>query len=228
MGRGVGNREDSMEGDFRQSDQADMDEAGSMSPDMEKESGFARELLGYIKILVAAFVLCWILTRVVFVNAYIPSSSMENTIMTGSRVLGIRLAYRFSDPSRGDIVIFHYPVDEDTLYIKRVIGLPGETVTISDGLIYIDGIQLNEDYLPEEWYADNDGYTFTVPEGCYFMMGDNRNVSIDSRFWADEALAEGVASTPEEAESYTYVKKEKIVAKAFVVYWPVSEVSIIW
>ena len=149
--------------------------------------------------------------------------------MTHSRVIGSRLSYLSSDPQRGDIVIFKYPVDEDILYIKRVIGLPGETVEIRDGKIYINGSQeaLEEDYLPEEWTYCNDGYYFQVPEGSYLMLGDNRNVSLDARFWSEEALKAGMASTSEEALSYTYVAKDKILAKAFLVYWPLSDIKLL-
>lgn len=188
-----------------------------------EKSRLKREIFSEIRLLVIVFLVCLFLTKVVFVNAVIPSSSMENTIMTSSRVIGNRLSYISSDPKRGDIVVFHYPVDPDTLYIKRVIGLPGETVTIEDGNVYIDGELLEEDYLPEEWVVGNDGYTFEVPEDCYLMLGDNRNVSVDARYWAQEAIDEGLADTEEEAEEYTYVEKDEIVAKALFVYWPLTE-----
>lgn len=193
-----------------------------------KKARIRREIFSYIKILVCTFLACLILTKVVFVNAYIPSSSMEDTIMTDSRVIGVRLAYDFGDPERGDIVVFHYPVDEDTLYIKRIIGLPGETIRIEDATVYIDGVALEEDYLPEEWVSGNDGLVYEVPDGYYFMMGDNRNVSIDSRFWAQKAIEEGLADTEEEAEQYTFVARDKIVAKAWFVYWPFSDFKFVW
>ena len=111
---------------------------------------------------------------------------MEKTIMTGDRVLGTRFAYWFSAPKRGDIVVFRYPVDEakgkKTKFIKRIIGLPGETVTISDGVVYIDGEPIEEDYIAELTRNKLDFIgPQTVPEGCVFVMGDNRNMSNDSR-----------------------------------------------
>ncbi len=197
----------------------------------EEEENFSltKEIFSYIKLIIGAILIAFLLTHFVIVNAIIPSGSMENTIMTHSRVIGSRLSYLSSDPQRGDIVIFKYPVDEDILYIKRVIGLPGETVEIRDGKIYINGSQeaLEEDYLPEEWTYCNDGYYFQVPEGSYLMLGDNRNVSLDARFWSEEALKAGMASTSEEALSYTYVAKDKILAKAFLVYWPLSDIKLL-
>ncbi len=195
----------------------------------EEEFSLAKEIFSYIKLIVAAIIIAFLLTHFVIVNAIIPSGSMENTIMTHSRVIGSRLSYLSAGPQRGDIVIFKYPVDEDVLYIKRVIGLPGETVEIKDGKIYINGSEepLQEDYLPEEWTDYNDGYSFQVPEDSYLMLGDNRNVSLDARFWSEEAVKAGKASTSEEALSYTYVAEDKILAKAFLVYWPLSDIKLL-
>ena len=115
--------------------------------------------------------------------------------------MGLRLYYNFKEPERGDIVIFKYPDDESVDYLKRIIGLPGETVEIISGKVYINGELLDEPYLSEEPTGDFGPYQ--VPEGSYFMMGDNRAVSKDSRYWHN-----------------TYVSKDKIIAKAFVMYWP--------
>ena len=142
----------------------------------------------------------------------VPSGSMETTIMTKDRMLGNRLAYKTGDIKRGDIVIFKFPDDESQLFVKRVIGLPGDKVVIKEGKIYINDSEepLEEDYLPEEWTVGNDASNlpdgkneYNVPEGSYFLMGDNRNISNDARYWNN-----------------TYVKKEKIIAKAMCVYFP--------
>ena len=95
-----------------------------------EKSSFVKELLQWVAIFADKFLI---------VNAQIPSGSMENTIMPGDRIIGNRLAYTFSDPQRFDIIIFRYPDDESQLFIKRIIGLPGETVEIIDGRIYING-----------------------------------------------------------------------------------------
>ena len=175
-----------------------------------------KEVVSWIRMFVIVIAVVFVLTQFVIINVRVQSGSMENTIMTKDRLIGFRFSFWFDEPQRGDIILFSYPVDEKQTYIKRVIGLPGETVEIRDGKIYIDGSSepLEEDYLKETWTWENDGYTFNVPEGCYFVLGDNRNDSEDGRFWAQIALNEGKASTAEEAEQYSYVKKDEIKGKA--------------
>ena len=190
----------------------------------QEDSAFksvGREIFGWVKTVIIVVVIPMLLTRFVIISAKVPSGSMENTIMTGDRLIGARFLYWFDDPERGDIVLFQYPVDPDILYIKRCIGLPGETVELRNGKIYINGSEtpLEEDYLKEEWTVKNDGLVFHVPDDCYLMLGDNRNNSSDSRYWAYEALMEGVASTDEEAEKYAYVKRSQIRAKAVFKYF---------
>ena len=165
----------------------------------EKKGDMRKEVVSWVRMFVIVIAVVFVLTQFVIINVRVPSGSMENTIMTKDRLIGFRFSYWFDEPQRGDIILFSYPVDEKQTYIKRVIGLPGETVEIRDGKIYIDGSSepLEEDYLKETWTWENDGYTFKVPEGCYFVLGDNRNDSEDGRFWAQIALNEGKASTPE-------------------------------
>ena len=188
------------------------------------EFNLKSEILGWVEVIVIAVVLALVIDSFIIINATIPSGSMEKTIMTGDRVLGLRFVYWFNDPKRGDIVVFKYPVDEalgeNTKYIKRVIGLPGETVEIRDGAVYIDGEELKEDYINGTWKVRNDGITFKVPEGEYLMLGDNRNNSSDARYWPEIAIREGVAKTVEEAISFAYVPKKKILGKAYFCYWP--------
>lgn len=175
-----------------------------------------KELLSWLLMVVIMLAAIWFTTRFIIVNARIPSGSMENTIMTGDRLIGTRFTYWFHGPQRGDIALFKWPVDPKTIYIKRVIGLPGDTVTIKQGKVYINDSKepLNEDYLKEEWVEANDGLTYHVPKDSYFMMGDNRNDSQDSRYWAEVALEDGVAKTEKEAEKYTFVKKDAFIGKA--------------
>ena len=169
-----------------------------------------REILGWVQILVIAGVIAFVLNTFIIANSTVPTGSMENTIMAHSRVLGSRLTYKFSEPERGDIAIFIYPDDKaegkKTYYVKRIIGLPGETVDIVDGKIYIDGSDtpIDEPYLhePMDMYG-KDHLHYEVPEGHYFMLGDNRNNSNDARFW-----------------EHKYVPKEDLVAKVYLEYFP--------
>ena len=161
-------------------------------------------IIEYLSCAVAVWVVMAILFCFILIHAYFPSESMESTLMTGDRVIGNRLAYKFgNDPERFDVVIFYAPDEENTLYVKRVIGLPDETVTIKDGKVYINGdsTPLDDSFVNEEM-DEEDEMTFHVPEGCYFMMGDNRNHSYDSRRWDNP-----------------YVNKDKIVAKVCFRYW---------
>ncbi len=142
-----------------------------------------KELWEYVKMILFVVIVVLIVDNFLLINAVIPSESMEETIMTGDRIFGNRLAYLFEEPERFDIVIFKYPDDESQRFIKRVIGLPGETVEIREGKVYIDGSEtpLDDSFTPETPVGDYGPYT--VPEGCYFMLGDNRNNSKDSRMW---------------------------------------------
>ena len=201
----------------------------------KKENSIVKEILSWIEVIVVAVVLAWFLTSFIIVNATVPSGSMQNTIEPGDRLFGLRLTYLFKEPERGDIVVFHYPVDEAlgkrTNYIKRIIGLPGETVTIRQGKIYINDSEtpLDEPYLKETWIVRNDGYVFEVPEGCYLMLGDNRNNSSDARYWAQKAIEEftkaGKTITAEEAWDLSFVRKKQILGKAYVRYWPLNTIS---
>ena len=167
---------------------------------MEKKK-VKSEIVEWIVTIAAAVLVALFINNFIIVNATVPSSSMEKTIMTDDRVIGLRLAYKNNDPERGDIIIFKFPDDEKILYIKRVIGMPGDTVEIHDGGVYIDGKILDEPYLETETQGEFGPYT--VPEGHYFMLGDNRNNSADSRYWTN-----------------TYLEREKIVGKAVLRYWP--------
>lgn len=172
-----------------------------------KPSNWKTELVEWIKILAAAAAIAIFLNSCIIANNRVPSSSMEQTIMTGDRLMGFRLAYRFGgEPERGDIVIFKHkaePGRDKTRLVKRIIGLPGETVDIRDGGVYINesDIPLEEPYLPEKMESEN--YHFEVPDGCYLMLGDNRNDSADARGWGDP-----------------YVPERDILAKVLFRYYP--------
>lgn len=176
----------------------------------EEPVNWIKEIASLIGTMVMAAAVVFLLKEFIIINAYIPTSSMENTIQPGDRVIGNRLAYLVREPVRGDIVIFKYPDDETQLFVKRVIGLPGEKVTVEEAKVYVNGKLLEEDYLKEEWTLGNGPYTFEIPEGSYLVLGDNRNNSKDARYW-DE----------------TYVAEDKILGEAVFRYWPFDSIGML-
>ncbi|MDO8682230.1 MAG: signal peptidase I [Armatimonadota bacterium] len=131
-------------------------------------------------------------------------SCMEPNLRTGERLLGSKLAYKLRSPARGDIVVFKCPQDRSQIYIKRVIGLPGELVEIRDGVVSINGKRLSEPYLT---HIPHGSYRAGVVKNDYlFVMGDYRDCSNDSRFWGQLPVSD-------------------IQAKAWVRYWPLQRAS---
>ena len=167
------------------------------------------EIKDYIFIILAVVL---IRTNIV-TPAIVDGGSMDNTLENGQLVLINKFIYRFNDINRFDIVVINNDADSDKI-IKRVIGLPGDKVVIRDAKIYINDSKtpLEEPYLPEEWTEMNgstEELEYNVPEGCYFVMGDNRNSSNDARYWIN-----------------TYVKRDKIIAKAEFKYWSKGSIDI--
>lgn len=165
----------------------------------------AKEICSYLIIVAAAAFIAVAINKFVIINAHIPSTSMVPTLNVDDRLIGFRLAYLFSEPKRGDVVIFEHSFSEgsekETL-VKRIIGIPGDKIRIDDGGVFINGERLSEDYLAAPMNVLS-ASEFTVPENSYFMMGDNRNVSYDSRMWAN-----------------TYVTRDEIIARALFKYYP--------
>ena len=160
-----------------------------------------KEIFAWIFTIALAIVAAKLINNYVIIKAEVPTGSMEHTIEVNDCILGFQLAYLFSSPERGDILIFPYPDNPEVTYVKRVIGLPGETVEIKAGAVYINGEPIAEPYLKEEMRGEYGPYV--VPEDCYFMLGDNRNSSQDSRKWSN-----------------TFLKKEDIMAKVLFRYSP--------
>lgn len=181
-----------------------------------------KEVWSYIYIFVIALLIALFINNVILVNANVPTGSMENTIMAESRIIGNRLSYIFSEPERGDIVVFENPLDESENYVKRIIGMPGETIEVYNGKIYIykDGEfvsgPLEEPYLKEEWVNRSNGYVFNIPEDSYLMFGDNRNHSSDARHWSEIVAANPSMYTD---PNIIYVKEDKILGKVLFTYW---------
>ena len=170
---------------------------------MTKNQAF-RELLEWAKYIIGAIAFAFIFNNTVIVNANVVSGSMESTIMTDSRIFGSRLTYAFGDPDRFDIIVFKFPDDETRPpYVKRIIGLPNEKVEIKDGKVYINDSDapLDDSFINEKT-TGNYG-PFFVPEDSYFVLGDNRNHSFDSKDWMNK-----------------YVTKDKILGKVIVEYFP--------
>jgi signal peptidase I len=133
--------------------------------------------------------------------------SMQPNLHTNERLVVEKLSYHFHGPRRGDVVVLHDPTDGSSeLLIKRVIGLPGERVTIADGRVFIDGVALEEPYLNQP--TDSSGRSWLVPPLHVFVMGDNRGASRDSRVFGPVPL-------------------EKIVGRALVRYWPLNQAAIV-
>lgn len=131
--------------------------------------------------------------------------SMNPTLQHGEYVLVSRLTYRTGAPQRGDIIVFSFPIDQKQDLIKRVIGLPGETITISNNEVLVNGVRLEEPYIAQPPVYSGE---WTVPEGQLFVLGDNRNDSKDSHQW-------------------NYLPMENIIGKALLIYWPPAEWKLI-
>lgn len=166
-----------------------------------------------IIILVAIF-LTWGIRNFVMEPFMVPSGSMQDTIEIGDRVFSEKLTYRFSDMKQGDVVTFADPADASQMLIKRVIARGGQTVDLTDGVVHVDGVALDEPYtegkpsnpLPTTLPGVDIVYPYTVPAGCLWVMGDNRTNSADSRYFG---------AIPESSVS----------GHAFFIYWPFGHVG---
>lgn len=159
-----------------------------------------KEFISWVIIFGIALILALIINRLVIFKVEVPTGSMERAIMTGDKVFTFRLSYLFNEPKRGDIVVFPFPDNEEDDYIKRIIGVGGDKIEIKDGELYINDDMVEEDYILEPMRKEDFGPIW-VPDGTYFMMGDNRNISLDSRAWDNK-----------------FVEKAKIKGKAIFKY----------
>lgn len=159
----------------------------------------------WIPTLFWALVLALVLRTYAVATFYIPSGSMEDTLLKRDLLIADKLSYKVlkRDPQRGDIMIFQYPNNRRIDYIKRVVGLPGETIEVRDGVVHLNGEPLDEQYIKEQPRLTFG--PFTVPEDEYFMMGDNRNHSQDSRVWGT-------------------VPRNYFEGRALFIFWPVPRI----
>ncbi len=162
---------------------------------------FARELLETLLITGLLFLSINLFTSRIRVEG----SSMEPTLHNGEFVVVNRVAYRWQDLRRGDIIVFHYPLDPERRFIKRVIGLPGDTVEIRDGQVWVNGEPLQESYISA---GARDEGVWKVEPGRVFVMGDNRNNSSDSRAWGTLAM-------------------QDVIGRAVLIYWPPDQLAFI-
>ena len=173
----------------------------------KQEVSKLKEAISFMTPIVIALIVAILLKTFIFANAVVPTGSMINTILEGDRIIASRLAYINEDPKRYDVIIFHYPDDESQLFVKRIIGMPGETINIKNGIVYITDANGNTAEARSDFVTNcvptGDFGPYTVPLGSYFVMGDNRNDSWDARYWKKKN-----------------VEKKKIIGKVKFRYFP--------
>lgn len=184
----------------------------SYDSEEERESSILRELGGWILYILIIIGLTYLIITFVGQRTRVSGSSMETTLHNGDNLIVDKLSYRFRDPKRYDIIVFPYKYEENTYYIKRIIGMPGETLQIKDGYVYIDGEQLTSDIYGNELIEDPQTAEepVTLGEDEYFVMGDNRNHSMDSR-----------------DPSVGVLKKSALMGRAWVRIYPFNNVGVI-
>lgn len=173
-----------------------------------------KEVVNTLLYIVAVVCLTWFIITFIGQRTEVSGGSMEATLDDGDNLIVDKLTYRFRDPERFDIIVFPFQYQEETYYIKRIIGLPGETVQIDEsGTIYINGEVLKESYGKEVIKPENIGLAaepVTLGEDEYFVMGDNRNSSSDSR-----------------TQIVGNIKRDKIIGRAWLRIWPLEKFGIL-
>ena len=177
----------------------------------KKECNILKEILSWIIYIVVVIALTYIVITYVGQRTEVKGESMMCTLQDGDNLIVDKISYRFRDPKRYDIIVFPFEYEEDTYYIKRIIGLPGETVSIRDGCVYINGELLEDENYGREVMEEIDGLLYQMDDVKlgdeeYFVLGDNRNNSTDSR-----------------DPSVGTLTKEELVGRAWIRIWPFSE-----
>lgn len=170
-----------------------------------------KELAGWLLYIVLIIAFTWFVVTFVGQRTEVSGSSMETTLSDKDQLIVDKMTYRFRDPKRYDIVVFPYQYQDNTYYIKRIIGLPGETVQILSGMVYIDGMRLDEHYGNE--IMENPGIAeepLILGEDEYFVLGDNRNNSSDSR-----------------ASDVGLIHRKDLIGRAWIRVWPLSQIGVI-
>ncbi len=170
-------------------------------------SRIAEEVVAWLKTLASAAVYATLIVTFGFQVARVEGQSMAPTLADQDRLIVNKLAYRLGDPQVGDIVMLYYPINPEKSFVKRVIAEEGDQIRIVDGRVYRNDVPINDDYVPAEYRSHDDWGPDVVPEGYYFVMGDHRNNSSDSRHWK-------------------YVPKKYIIGKVQLRWWPLPEARI--
>ncbi len=165
------------------------------------------ELLAWFKTLASAAVYATLIVTFGFQVARVEGLSMAPTLEDQDRLIVNKLTYRLGEPRRGDIVMLYYPVNPDKSFVKRVIGEEGDRVQILDGQVFVNDVPLPDDYVPAEFRSHDNWGSEVIPEGYYFVMGDHRNNSSDSRHWG-------------------MVPKKYIIGKVQLRWWPIPTARI--
>jgi signal peptidase I len=166
----------------------------------EKRSGFMRFVIDVVETLILSIVL-FAAINAVSARIRVDGASMEPTLQSGEFVIVNKLAYLFGEPTTGDVIVFHFPRDQDQEYIKRIIGMPGDRVEIKNGEVYVNDRVLDEDYIAASPVYED---ILDVPGDSLIVLGDNRNNSSDSHNWGPVPL-------------------DYVIGKATFVYWPPTE-----
>jgi len=163
--------------------------------------GWWDEFMAWVRVFASAAVYATLIVTFLFQVARVDGQSMAPTLEDRDRLIVNKLAYRIGEPQRGDIVMLYYPLDPDKSYVKRVIAEEGDMVRVVDGQVFVNDVPLPDDQIPPEYRSHDEWGPQVIPEGYYFVMGDHRNNSSDSRHWG-------------------FVPKKYIIGRVQVRWWP--------
>ena len=169
---------------------------------MQRLNAWKDELVAWFKTLASAAVYATLIVTFGFQVARVEGQRMAPTLADQDRLIVNKLAYRIGEPRRGDIVMLYYPINPDKSFVKRVIAEEGDTIRIVDGRVFVNDVPMRDDFVPAEFRSHDDWGPKVVDEGYYFVMGDHRNNSSDSRHWG-------------------FVPKKYIIGKVQLRWWPI-------
>jgi signal peptidase I len=182
-------------------------EPAGRAPAVSRLRMIGDELVAWGKTLASAAVYATLIVTFLFQIARVEGQSMAPTLSDQDRLVVNKLVYRFSDPRRGDIVMLYYPIDPDKSFVKRVIAEEGDEIRMADGRVYVNDVPMEDDFVPPEYRSHEDIPPTRVPDGYYYVMGDHRNNSSDSRHWG-------------------MVPKRYIIGKVQLRWWPVPNARV--